>query len=243
MSKSRYDIQFNMNQQDAYNLILQWLQVNGFQMLQDENGVYYEYNDMLVGRKCLEFQINGNIATFFAYMGSRKKPMELEGFVGALPKQAYVGELQELFLALQGKNMQMQQPYQQNMQYNQTPQYEQYEQYGQQGQYGQQMSYGQNVQYSNQQQPITNMTQFSNNLDKKNGGFAIASLCMGIFSLLAACCSGGQITVGGYLSVLGIFFGISGLKSSKKVMGIIGIVTNALSVVALIAMLVITLAS
>ena len=223
MSKSRYDIQFNMYPQEAYNIIMQWIQGNGFKQLQDENGVYYMYQDVIVGNRGLEFQINGSIATFFAYVGSRKNPSELTGFVGALPKQAYESDLQRLFLCLQGNSNNMQQSsYSQPQYQNQQPlQYQQ--------------------PYNNYTPQPTNLNQFSNDLDKKQGFFALGSLGIAILCTLLVCCSGGEMFSGAYLTTLGIFFGISGLKCSKKVVAIIGIVLNSLSLLFAILMTILTI--
>lgn len=215
MGKTRYDIQFVMSGQEANNIILSWLQANQYEFLQDEMGAYWQYYDVLTGYKGLEYQINGNVATFFAYIGKHKKPQELTGFVGALPKQAYVSDLQKLFICLQGNSQQ------QNM-YNQQIQ-------PQNNYQNQQINY--NQQQMNYNQPITNMQQFAQDVDKKNGYFAIASLSISILSMLMVCCSSGTMFLNIMLVIFGIMFGVMGLKSSKKIMAIIGIILNSLAII------------
>ena len=54
-------------------------------------------------------------------------------------------------------------------------------------------------------------------------GFAIASLCCGIASIVCCCFTG----VGLVLGILGLVFGILSLKSQKRTMAIVGLVFGA----------------
>ena len=64
----------------------------------------------------------------------------------------------------------------------------------------------------------------ANQNTKDKGGFAVASLVLGIVSYVACC-------VGPITQILAVIFGIIGIKSSKKGLAIAGIILGALGIV------------
>jgi len=68
---------------------------------------------------------------------------------------------------------------------------------------------------------------------KDNSGFAIASLVLGIVSIVVCCCGINLIT-----AILAIIFGVLGLRSSKKGLAIAGIITAAVSIFFLILLII-----
>ena len=64
----------------------------------------------------------------------------------------------------------------------------------------------------------------TNQNTKDKGGFAVASLVLGIVSYVVCC-------VGPITQILAVIFGIIGIKSSKKGLAIAGIILGAIGIV------------
>ncbi len=74
----------------------------------------------------------------------------------------------------------------------------------------------------------------ANQNTKDKGGFAVASLVLGIVSYVVCC-------VGPITQILAVIFGIIGIKSSKKGLAIAGIILGALGIVSTIVTFIISI--
>lgn len=84
-------------------------------------------------------------------------------------------------------------------------------------------------------QPINNSKQNTNNMENDKKGFSIASLVLGIVAIVLSCIWYISIPC----AILAIVFGILGIKSSKKGMSIAGITTGAIGMFICIAILIV----
>lgn len=73
----------------------------------------------------------------------------------------------------------------------------------------------------------------ANQNTKDKGGFAVASLVLGIVSYVVCC-------VGPITQILAVIFGIMGIKSSKKGLAIAGIILGALGIVSSIVIFILS---
>lgn len=84
-------------------------------------------------------------------------------------------------------------------------------------------------------QPINNSKQTTNNMENDKKGFSIAALVLGIVAIVLSCIWYISIPC----AILAIVFGILGIKSSKKGMSIAGITTGAIGIFISIAILIV----
>ena len=84
-------------------------------------------------------------------------------------------------------------------------------------------------------QPINNSKQNTNNMENDKKGFSIAALVLGIVAIVLSCIWYISIPC----AILAIVFGILGIKSSKKGMSIAGITTGAMGMFICIAILIV----
>lgn len=226
MPKSTYAIPFNNTPENVNSIILQWLQINKFTYKQDENGIYWEYYDTITGYRGLEYYIQPNQVIFNAWINKRNKPYDLEGFVGALPKQAFLTDLQKLFTMIQGNKESMQF---QNQQYPYTQQQTQPQNY----ENSMYQNYSQPNLQPNYQQPMQNgMQQIAQEVEKKSKTNAILSLILGICSLLSSCLAfTGVGALGAIFPIIGICCGVNSNKIKKSGMATTGIILNIISLV------------
>ena len=84
-------------------------------------------------------------------------------------------------------------------------------------------------------QPINNSKQNTNNMENDKKGFSIAALVLGIVAIVLSCIWYISIPC----AILAIVFGILGIKSSKKGMSIAGITTGAIGMFICIAILIV----
>lgn len=104
--KSEFKFIVNANPNVINNVIQNYLAVNKYNRVQTNDGAnYYLFNDpVLLGKRSIEYYINGNKVSVYAYLGDYNNPKSLEGFVGALPKQAFKDNLSTLFNELKKLN-------------------------------------------------------------------------------------------------------------------------------------------
>lgn len=86
------------------------------------------------------------------------------------------------------------------------------------------------VNTSNEEKQETN--QYTESEDSYKSRYSIASLVVGIISILSSC----RLFATILCAILAILFGITGLKSSKRGMSIAGIVTGAIGMVIAVVM-------
>lgn len=252
MSQNKTVFQFKVNANIAMveTVIRNWLAANQYQYEARPNANYYAYNDpMLKGKRGLEYYINGDVVTILAYMGTFEKPMALEGFVGALPKQSYRNDLNPLFeelkklenagqtqgyytavpmnntMAVNGQPTPMQQPNYNQQQYQQAAPV-QLQNYNQQQQYQQQPYQQQPYQQPNVQQnqafmANNSLNTFTEQNNKKIETFVIVGFIMSIVGILLTCAG---FVPGALFLLFEYYAGIQGLKTRKKGLAIATIV-------------------
>ena len=127
MSKGKTEFKFRVKSDPAVvdGVIRNYLVANRYVSVPQPNANYYCCKEPMVnGLRCIEYYINGNDVTIFAYLGKIEKPSTLEGFVGCLPKQAFKKDLQPLFIELRkledANTGYSQTNYNQNMNYQST---------------------------------------------------------------------------------------------------------------------------
>ena len=76
-----------------------------------------------------------------------------------------------------------------------------------------------------------NNTKLNNKKDRRN--FSIAGFCLGIISIVICC----TVNISMIIGILAIVFGALGIKSSKKNMSIVAIVTGSIGIVLSIIMI------
>ncbi|MGN0343052.1 MAG: hypothetical protein ACI4DO_09685 [Roseburia sp.] len=213
MAKTKSQFNFTIPADPALinQTIFNYLHANNFVQKQKDGQYYYEQYDAISGRRLFEYQINGNQVTIWAYVGSYKHPQELEGFVGALPKQSYKDSLQLLFSHLQAlaQNPQPDQVYGDGMQ-------------------------AQNQMYQAQQMYQTNqsMAAFKAENDKKAGNGAVIGF---VISLIGLVLSFFGFYFGAVIIFIEISLAVRGLHSDKKGFAIATIVIAIVSVLIIIA--------
>lgn len=214
-TKSQYNFTIPADPALINQTIFNYLHANNFVQKQKDGHYYYEQYDAISGRKLFEYQINGSQVTIWAYVGSYKHPQELEGFVGALPKQAYKDSLQLLFGHLQA----LAQNPQQNQMYGDGTQ-------------------AQNQTYQAQQAFQTNqsMAAFKAENDKKAGNGAIIGF---VISLIGLVLSLFGVYFGAIIIFIEISLAVRGLHSDKKGFAVATIVLAIVSAVIIIGELIV----
>lgn len=98
VEKSCYQFQFQADPQLVYQTIQNFLNANGFKLVQKNGATYYMSYDAIMGKRFFEYYFQGNVVTLYAYLRSYKKPMPLDDkYLGTVPKQAYNNILEPLF--------------------------------------------------------------------------------------------------------------------------------------------------
>lgn len=210
--KSRFDFYIN-NVAQANNVIQDFLRLNNYTQCGQSH--YSFYDPVIIGKGNLEYYINGNQITIFAYLGKPEKPVPLDNsLLLAVGKQGYLSKLRPLFDSLSNIDQQVG--------YNQL-----------QDNYNQTMETQQPV-YNQYTQNVPNNS-VAHRMKVNNNKFAIIALIASIFSMLLACC--GMMV--GIIPQMAIFYLIYlGMKSEKKAMAIIALVINSLAILTTIIMII-----
>ena len=227
-NKTVFQFQVNSNMAAVDNTIRNWLAANEFKFQPKPNANYYAYNDPWVkGKRGFEYYINNNIVTILAYVGTFENPMELEGLVGAMGKQAYRNELEPLVQEIKRIESEgapaMQAVPQQAVQTN-APQP------------GQAMQ--PQPQPMQQPQPGGNVNTFIEENMKKKENLVILGFVLSIIGVLISCVG---VSFGAILIILEFYCGVQGLKTRKKGMAIATIVLASINILILIMSIVLTI--
>lgn len=107
VEKSCYQFQFQADAQLVYQTIQNFLNANGFKLIQKDGAVYYMSRDAVMGKRFFEYYFQGNVVTLYAYIRSYKKPLPLDNeYYGTVPKQAYNNILGPLLAELNRMSVQ-----------------------------------------------------------------------------------------------------------------------------------------
>lgn len=224
-------VDFQCSQQTAMTLISQWLQANSFVQQNDNGFIYYQSNDAWSNKGFYYRFTSANQVVLDAYIGTYKKHDNIEGVMGYAVKIPYSNSVNTLVTAIKSapaeNNMQYTNPasqYGNNFDPNtgapiSQPVYTQQTTNSQpnngQAVYGQQVN-GQQVNsqqtYGQASQDITNNA-FDAQVQKRNGGFAIAGFVVSIVCLILPFLG---LTAGLVLIFFCIAAAVAGLKSTKK---------------------------
>lgn len=209
MAKKKSEFRFIVNADPAAinTVINNFLTAHQFTPVAKPGANYFLCNDFINGKRSLEYYVNGNEVIIFAYMGTFERPQALEGFVGAVPKQAYKKILDTLFQELQKLNMQ-------GGNYSQPVN----------GQY-------QQVNMSNGM-PQQGEDVFAEQANKNKEKWTIVGFVMSIIGLLLSFVG---YTYGVILLILEFYCGAQGLKTKKRGLAIATIVIASISLVIVLA--------
>lgn len=218
--KTQYNFTINCSPAEANDLILQFLSQNGFQLDQDGATQYYRHGSSLTIIQSLEYAINGDQVTIYAYLGRPSKPVALtDGLYGALYIAPYKAKLQPLFEALASMEAAAPSP-QPATAPVQEPQ-------PAPSQPSQPSQPAQSPQLAQPQQTAPSPQRFKSG----NDGYAIAALIMSILSLILAFT--GRIA-GGVSIIATVVLAVSALKSNKRNLAIAALIIMAISAVVII---------
>lgn len=170
---------------------------------------------MLKGKRGFEYYINGSEVTILAYLGTYKKPQELEGFVAAVMKQDYRNALAPLFeeiKKLEGGGA-----------VNATAAYGTTQAEGN-------MTASQINTGAQATGAVNNnsLNTFMEQNQKKQETLVIVGFVMSLIGLLISFCG---VTYGVILILLEYYFAIQGIKTKKKGLAIATIVIASVSIV------------
>lgn len=222
MSRAKSVFKFTVHANPAVinDVIQRYLAANQFSPKPTENANYYYFNDpMLKGKRSFEYYISGNDVTIYAYLGTYKKPRELEGFVAALPKQSYKNDLAPLFEELKRLD---------GGQFNQSNM-------GQPNMDQPNMAQG----YGYAPQPNTSVDTFVQQNMQKQETWTIVGF---VVSLVGLVLSFFGVYYGVILYFLEFYCAIQGIHSRRKGLAIATIVLASVSIVILIIMIALTYA-
>lgn len=208
--KTQYVMNFNADPNVVNNIIVGWLQSNGFQYREKYDTKFFQLGDGIwTTSRCFEYYFQGNQLTILAYLKTPKNPFPLDnGMVGAVNTLPYVKMIQELMMTINNLSNQNV-AYAQNMNGG-VPDASMLQAQGQQ-------------QYANQA-----MSNFAIENDKRQATCAIWSLVMGLINILL-CFTG--YTFGVIILVVTYYLASIGLQSSKKGIAIGGIIATTISLV------------
>lgn len=207
--KTTYQFTINAEPQMINNVIQAYLAANNFTLRESGGATYYFHNDpILKGKRSFEYYINGNNVTILAYLGTYEKPKALEGFVAALPKQAYINEIKELMQELKKLEGNGPNPY-----ISQTPQQ------------GQMPPQGQIP------NPNASFETFFESNNKKLETWTLIGFVIALIGLVLSCFG---VTYGVLLLILEFSFAVQGLKTRKRPFAIATIVIAILSLVIIV---------
>ena len=222
MGKKKTEFRFSVHAApEAINQVFQnYLAANQYAQIPKPNANYYFFNDpWMKGKRSLEYYIHGTEVIVLAYLGTYEKPMELEGFVGAIPKKAYKDDLEPLFAELHRLDMMGMAPQQ-----------------GMPMQQGAPIQQGMPMQQGNIP-PQCSPNQFVEQTQEKRENWTIAGFVIDMVGLLLSFFG---ITYGAMRIVLEFWCGFQGLQTKKKGLAIATIVLAGISVLLLILSIVYT---
>lgn len=206
-NKSCYQFQLQADPQLAYQAMQNFLNANGFKLVQKGDATYYMSYDAIVGRRFFEYYFQGNALTIYAYIGSYKKPMLLDDkFVGTVAKQAYKNILEPLLAEL---NRMSTQPA-----------------YTQSG-----LAQGGYAYNASVQQPYiqgSTYDAFAAQNNKTREAQAIAAFVLSILQILLLMAG---LYYGAIILVMQLYLAYNGLKSKYKVLSIVTFIMCASSVI------------
>lgn len=206
--KTQYVLQFQADPNAVNNIILSWLQTNGFKFKEKYDTKYYQSGDgIITTSRCFEYYFQGNQLTILAYLKTPKNPFPLDnGMVGVVNTMPYANLIQELMNTINNLSNQ-------NVAYAQN--------FGGQNPSTVQMQ-GQQ-QYTNQ--AISN---FEAENDKRQGNCAIWGLVLGCLNILL-CLAG--YSFGLFVLFIAYYLASMGLKSSKRGIAIAAIIIITCSLI------------
>ena len=218
MSQGKTVFKFNVNADSSLveATIRNWLAANKFSFDPKSGLNYYAFNDpMLKGKRGFEYYINGSEVTILAYLGTYKKPQELEGFVAAVMKQDYRNAMAPLFeeiKKLEGGGA-----------VNTTAAYGTAQAEGN-------MAASQTNTVAQATGTVNNnsLNTFMEQNQKKQETLVIVGFVMSLIGLLISFCG---VTYGVILILLEYYFAIQGIKTKKKGLAIATIVIASVSIV------------
>lgn len=218
MSQGKTVFKFNVNADSSLveATIRNWLAANKFSFDPKPGLNYYAFNDpMLKGKRGFEYYINGSEVTILAYLGTYKKPQELEGFVAAVMKQDYRNAMAPLFeeiKKLEGGGA-----------VNTTAAYGTAQAEGN-------MAASQTNTGAQATGAVNNnsLNTFMEQNQKKQETLVIVGFVMSLIGLLISFCG---VTYGVILILLEYYFAIQGIKTKKKGLAIATIVIASVSIV------------
>lgn len=224
MSQGKTVFKFNVNADSSLveATIRNWLTANKFSFDPKSGLNYYAFNDpMLKGKRGFEYYINGSEVTILAYLGTYKKPQELEGFVAAVMKQDYRNVLAPLFeeiKKLEGGGA---------VNTAATAAYSTTQAEGN-------MAASQTNTGAQATGAVNNnsLNTFMEQNQKKQETLVIVGFVMSLIGLLISFCG---VTYGVLLILLEYYFAIQGIKTKKKGLAIATIVIASVSIVLFIA--------
>ena len=177
-TKSQWNYNLNVDENTINSVIINYLQVNGY-IKQNVQGInwWYKEDKLLVGKMSIEYYINNNVLTIYAYLGDLNKHTHLEGVTGYIAKQPFLNQLQPLFNEIDRIN---------NSEYN--------------NQYNTTMN---NYNTNN----MTTGNTFQDQINKRNSTLAIVAFIIGIVGMLTSCLgimlSGLVLIAGFYCAIQG----------------------------------------
>lgn len=215
-TKSQWNYNLNVDANTINSVIINYLQVNGY-VKQNVQGInwWYKEDKLLVGKMSIEYYINNNVLTIYAYLGDLNKHTHLEGVTGYIAKQPFLNQLQPLFNEIDRIN---------NNGYTQN-------------------NTGYNNQYNttmnnyNTNNMMTGNT-FQDQINKRNSTLAIVAFIIGIVGMLTSCLG---IMLSGLALIAGFYCAIQGLKSNKKVLSIAALAILSMDTIMLIVAMILNI--
>lgn len=206
MEKTKYE--FKCDKDIALNIINSFLQANNYKQRTSEQGrIYYEFSDAVV-IGFLEYEINDEMTTIYAYLRSEKKPMPLDNsFVGILLKNHYKSIIEPLLKSLANPNASVINI--QNGEFNDK-----------------QEKVINNDVSKNESVENNAYNQFAEENDKSKAKFSTIAFVIAIVGLLLSFVG---VTFGLIIVLLEYAFAIQGLKSSKRNLSIATIVLASIT--------------
>lgn len=205
VEKSCYQFQFQVDPQLVYQTIQNFLNANGFKLVQKNGATYYMSYDAIMGKRFFEYYFQGNVVTLYAYLRSYKKPMPLDDkYLGTVPKQAYNNILEPLFAEM--NRMSNQPAYSQG---------------------GLQDGYGNNSGMWQAYAQSSSYDAFAEKSNKTREMQAIVAFILSIFELLLSLVG---VYYGAIILVLELYLAYNGLKSKYKVLSIVTFILCAASI-------------
>ncbi len=214
-NKTVFQFQVNANMAVIETVIRNWLVANEYKFEPRPNANYYAYNDPWVkGKRGFEYYLNNNVVTIVAYLGTFENPTDLDGFVGAFPKQAYRDDL--------------------------APLLEEIKKLENGGQPTGQAAPVSTAAPMGQQGPLptgNTVNTFVEQNNKRQETLVMIGFILSIVGVLISCLG---VTYGAILIAFEFYCGCQGLKSGKKGLAIATIVLASINVLTLLLSIVLT---